>query len=1425
MGLENGLQASSYPLTNSQHEIWLDQMLHAEVSLYNLGASVRLAGPIDVQRFERAVSLLVRRHDNLRTVLLRPEGGSGAPRQAFRDAAPVPAPVELRDFSQDSDPDAAAKNWMQQRLLEPFHLYAGPLFRQDLIRVAPQGWYWFMQYHHLIADGWTFGVLIRSLGEIYTALGEDREVGLQAPSFAAFVEKDVEYTRSPLYGKHRAYWLAKYAELPPRIFERSRAASAAGAVMPTRCHSLVLPRATNERIAAFAQEHGSTVFQVILGAMYVLSARTAQVDDLSIGLDVLNRSNAAFKATAGQYSGVSPVRLSFGTDLSFADLLTKIDRTLKQDYRAQRFPVGAINQALGLRSAGRAQLFDLSISYMRQDHGARFGDAMVERTDAVTPPLQSPLNLYVCHFDSVGATDLEIEFIYNTAYLDAPAVQALSQRLLRTLDHLLGAPQAPVNAFPLVSEAERLQLAQWNATAAALPRNQCVHELFETFAACNPDAVALVCEDGSSRYAELNAEANRIAHYLRDLGVGPETRVALCAAQGRPLIASVLAILKAGGAYVPLDPAYPRERLAYLLADSDATVVLADVAGRAALGDTSAPCVALDGADLPWSDHSTANLPREVLGLDGASLAYVIYTSGSTGMPKGVMVEHRNLFASTMARLQVYQRHERFLLLSSISFDSSVAGIFGTLASGGALLLPQREVVLSPPALRAAIRSWQATSLLCVPSLLQVLIDEADGDALATLHQVIVAGEACWPALVARVAERLPRVSLYNEYGPTEATVWATVHRCDASADLWSVPIGRPIANCAVHLLDPMGHPVPIGATGEIYIGGEGVARGYLNQPELTAERFLRDPFAGADGARMYRTADLARHLPDGSIEFLGRNDSQVKIRGYRIELGEIEARLLECPGVREAAVLAREDSLGGQQLVAYVVADGGALSAPALHAHLGLLLPDYMVPAQYVNLDSMPLTANGKLDRKALPAQGTGVTGGDDQPPVGEVENALSCFWAELLGVERIGRHDRFFALGGHSLLAMSLIERLRGAGMSVSVGDLFMDLPLADLAAKVSRTSAVFEVPANLIPAGSTVISPAMLPLVGLSEAEIRCIADAVPGGAANIQDIYPLGPLQEGILFHHRLHAVGDPYLSQVSFGFDSRERLDAFLEAMQAVIERHDILRTAVLWEGLSEPVQVVWRSAWLAVEEVGLDAQAGSAVDQLRERFDLRHYRLDVRRAPMMRACIAHDAANGRWVMLWLFHHLMDDNTSLKRMLGEIQAHLVGQADTLPAPLPFRNYVAQTRLGIPAAEHEAFFRELLGDVDAPTLPFELGDVHADGSEVAQATGSVEASLAWRLRERARVLGVTTASLFHLAWAQVLARVSGRDDVVFGTVLFGRMQGGEGMNRMLGMLINTLPMRVRLDQGSTQDGVRQAHALLARLLRHEHAPLAL
>ncbi|NNC33231.1 non-ribosomal peptide synthetase, partial [Longimicrobium terrae] len=617
--------------------------------------------------------------------------------------------------------------------------------------------------------------------------------------------------------------------------------------------------------------------------------------------------------------------------------------------------------------------------------------------------------------------------------------------------------------------------------------------------------------------------------------------------------------------------------------------------------------------------------------------------------------------------------------------------------------------------------------------------------------------------------------------------------------------------------------------------GGDGVARGYLDRPAMTAERFVPDPFSGQAGARMYRTGDLSRWLPDGTIAYLGRTDFQVKVRGFRIEPGEIEARLREHPGVREAVVLVREDAPGDRRLVAYVVADETA-GAEVLRAHLGQTLPEYMVPAAYVRLERLPLSPNGKLDRPALPApEGDAYASREYEAPVGETETALAEIWAEVLGVERVGRHDGFFELGGHSLLVVRVIARMRQRGLHAEVRAVFTAPTLAALAAEVGGESAEVAVPANAIPAGCTRIVPEMLPLVSLEQAEIDAVVAGVEGGAGNVQDIYPLAPLQEGILFHHLMTTEGDPYLLATLYSYGSRAELDRYLGALQAVMDRHDVLRTAVVWEGVREPVQVVWREARLVVDEVELDPADGDAIDgdaadgnaaeRLYARFDPRHHRIDVRHAPLMRAHVAHDAAGGRWLLMILRHHLISDHTTLEVMQTEIDAHLAGRAHLLPAPVPFRNLVAQAQLGVSGEEHRAFFAEMLGDVDEPTAPFGLRDARGDGSGMDVGRMWVEAGLAARLRRRARALGVSAATLCHVAWAQVLARVSGRDDVVFGTLLLGRMTGGENAERMMGPFINTLPIRVRLGSTGAEAAVRQTHALLTRLLRHEHAPLSL
>src|SRR4051794_33593185 len=737
------------------------------------------------------------------------------------------------------------------------------------------------------------------------------------------------------------------------------------------------------------------------------------------------------------------------------------------------------------------------------------------------------------------------------------------------------------------------------------------------------------------------------------------------------------------------------------------------------------------------------------------------------------------------------------------------------LCRGASLHLPRHGVVLAGEALIQTVAERNITHATLPPGVLTGLPEQAELPSVSTL---IVAGEAPTGTLIKHWVRGR---RLMNAYGPTEATVCATLHDCSGD-ESGSPVIGRPINNTQIYILDAECQPVPVGVSGELYIGGAGLARGYVGRPGLTAERFVANPYGGA-GERMYRTGDLARWRSDGTIEFLGRSDFQVKIRGFRIELGEIEARLAEYPGVEQVAVLAREEEAGDKRLVAYYTGGLGA-GAEELRAHLQARLPDYMLPAAYVGLERLPLTPNGKLDRKALPAPEAGAYAARGyEAPLGEMETRLAALWAEVLQVERVGRQDHFFELGGHSLLAVALLARLRQQGLQADVRALFASPTLAGFAAAVEAQSGLVEVPPNRIPRDCERITPEMLSLVDLSPAEIERIVSGVPGGAANVQDIYPLAPLQEGILFQHLMAAEGDPYLLPLLLSFDSRGRLEDYLQALEAVIGRHDILRTAVVWEGLREPVQVVWRRAPLVVEEVAPEEAGGDVAGQLCARAERRQYRLDVRQAPLLRGVCVQDG--GRWLLLLWSHHLVIDHTTLEVLQEEIQAHLRGAAGQLPAPLPFRNFVAQARLGVSRQEHEAFFRELLGDVEEPTAPFGLLDVQGDGRGIGEAQCEVEAGLAWRLRQRARQLGVSAASLWHVAWAQVLARVTGREDVVFGTVLFGRMQGGEGAERVPGIFINTLPVRMRVGQEGVEASVRRTHGLLGELLRHEHAPLAL
>ncbi|CAI1873256.1 non-ribosomal peptide synthetase [Serratia marcescens] len=1402
------------PLSFAQQRLWFLTQLEGMSETYHIPLALRLHGRLDRQALQHSLDALYARHESLRSRFITWED---RPQVQILPANGLP--LAFHDLRRHP---AQADTLCRQAATQPFDLTQGPLVRAALIRLADEEHLFLLTCHHIVSDGWSTGILLRELGALYGAFrrGDADPLPLptlQYPDYAAWQRR---YLTPERLAAQAQYWRETLSDAPalltlPTDRPRPTVQSFSGGEVP-----IAIDAELTQALRQFSRQHGGTLFMTVLAAWSLVLARMAGQQELVIGTPEANRGRLETESLVGFFVSTLALRIDLRDDPDLPTLLERVRHTVLAAQENRDLPFEQVVELVNPpRHLGYTPLFQVMLAW--QDGSVR---------DIPLPGLQAELaglEYSAAKFDltlDLADTGEGISGTLNfaTALFDRATAERYGVYLVQALRAMTLNNPRSVSHIDLLPLAEREHLLHgWNRTERDYPLDQTLAALFEQQVRRTPDATALVSGAESLSYAQLNARANRLAHALIARGVGPDSRVAVCAERGLHMVTALFGILKAGGAYVPLDPAYPGERLQYILQDADPVLLLADAAGRAALGEPATPQLALEAA-LP--DTLSAENPERRA--QASHLAYVIYTSGSTGKPKGAMNEHRGVVNRLVWMQEAYglTAADTVLQKTPFGFDVSVWEFFWPLMVGARLVMAKPEGHKDPDYLSRAIEQYGVTTLHFVPSMLQSFL--ADGQAATRCGQVVrvmCSGEALPAALVAEFYRRLPQAELHNLYGPTEAAVDVTAWHCSREADRVSVPIGRPIANTRIYLLDDHGQPVPLGAVGELYIGGVQVARGYLNRPELTAERFLSDPFA--PGGRMYRTGDVARYLANGDIEYLGRNDQQVKIRGFRIECGEIEAVLATHPAGREAVVDAR--AVGDdKRLVAWVVPAADVAEetlAGALRQHVSAALPDYMVPSAWVVVAALPLSPNGKLDRRALPEpQGTQSQAAYEAPQ-GEHETLLAGIWRELLNVEQVGRHDNFFELGGHSLLAVKLMAQLRRAGWGTNVQTLFSTPTLSALAQAMSAQGEV-DIPENRILPGGASITPEMLPLATLSQPEIDAVVAQVPGGVANVQDIYALSPLQEGILFHHLLAERGDPYQLSAVLRFDSRARLDAWLAAMQQVIDRHDILRTAFITQGVSSPVQVVWRKAELALSERRFDPADGPIWQQLAASFDPLQQRQDLTRAPLLNFTVTQEE-DGSWCALQQWHHLIGDHSTLAFMEQEIGEILAGRGAQLGVAQPFRNAVAQARLALSEAEHESFFRDMLADIREPVLPFGLSDVHGEGRQIACRYQALSSALNLRLRRQARRLGVSLASLCHLAWAQVLASVSGRDAVVFGTVLLGRLQGGEGAERALGLFINTLPLRLDIDRRGVETAAREAHVRLSGLLAHEHAPLAL
>jgi amino acid adenylation domain-containing protein len=1409
-------RSAALALSYAQQRLWfLDQFDHAAGAAYHMPAALRLTGQLDKPVLRRVLDRIVARHESLRTCFVDLDG---MPVQQIA-AAGVGMALGECDLSQlaGDQRESAMQRLSDDEAVAPFDLAAGPLIRGQLLRLAGDEHVLLITQHHIISDGWSIGVLVREISALYAAFSAGQAdplppLAIQYADYAAWqrgwLQGDVLHAQSAFW-KEQLTGAPALLELPsdrPRPAQQSYAGASV---------ALTLDAPLTAGLKALGQKHGATLFMTLLAGWAALLARLSGQDDVVVGTPVANRQRTEVEGLIGFFVNTLALRVKLDGDPTVAQLLAQVKAHTLGAYDHQDLPFEQVVEAAQpVRSMSHSPLFQVMLSLDNapggelQLPGLRIGAIEPKRTTA-----QFDLTLSLAEHDG----QLDGSLRYASDLFDQATIVRMAGHLETLLRAMVADDGARVASLALLSTAQRHQLLHGfnQPLPADAPQHRLVHQLFEAQVLAHPDAIALVVDDVTLSYAELNRRANRLAHYLRGLGVGADQRVALCLERGADMVVAILATLKAGGGYVPLDPAYPADRLAYMIEDSAPAALLtqASLADQVPHGAATVVLIDGDGADAAAIAQQPDSNP-DCAGLAPHHLAYIIYTSGSTGHPKGVMIEHRNvsrLFDAT-AGWYGFNENDVWTLFHSFAFDFSVWELWGALLYGGRLVVVPYLVSRSPQEFYALLCEQGVTVLNQTPSAFRQLVAaQADSAAAHQLRTVVFGGEALDLASLrpwyrdARNGATL----LVNMYGITETTVHVT-YRALAAADAelaGASPIGQPLPDLQVYILDAQGEPAPIGVTGELYVGGAGVARGYLNRPELNAERFVADRFDGAPGARLYKTGDVARRLADGGIDYIGRIDFQVKIRGFRIELGEIEARLLACDGVQEAIVIAREDEPGQKRLVAYLrTQPGAAPSAAALNAQLGQHLAGYMIPSAFVTLDAFPLTANGKLDRKALPAPDQDALARSAYvAPQGALEQALCQAWSAVLKVDAVGVDDNYFDIGGDSIRSIAIVAQARTRGVELAIVDIFRHPTVRSLALALAarQGEAVPEEPLEILGDADRALLP------------------------AQVEDAYPMTLLQMGMVFHNQLEQNAGLYHDV----FSNHVTLPAWDEAalrrvLAAMAVRHPVLRTGFDLLRYSEPLQLVWRDAEVPLTVIDLRALDTAQQDRTVAAFvdAERKSSFELGSAPLLRIFV-HLRAAQLVQYTFSFHHAILDGWSVAsfqtEMFNAYFAALEGK-DVVPAPLALTPKAAALRekQALGSERHRRFWRDYLdGHVYSALPPAE--EVVDTASMDRNRTVKVSEAVCTRLQALAAELAVPMRTVLLSAHLRVVSMLAGKDDVTTGLVSNVRPEAQDG-EKVLGLFLNTLPLRQQLARGCWKDLVKATYANELAVIEHRHYP---